>query len=59
MAHEIEIDDIALSVRVRNTQSSLGMAGGCEQVPPEFFRIGFSDSNGCKHPRFVTATWTL
>jgi len=46
MANVIEIDDIALSVRGRNTGSSLRIAGGREQVCPEFFRIGFADSNG-------------
>ena len=55
MADEIEIHHVALPERVRSTQSSLGVAGGCEETGPEFFRIGFPDSNGCKHPRFVAA----
>jgi hypothetical protein len=59
MADEIEIDDIPLPIRAHNTQSSLSSAGGREQVCHEFFRIGFSNSNGCEHPRFVAAPWML
>jgi len=59
MSDKIEIDHIALSVRVRHTQSSLSIAGGSEDVYSEFFRIGLPDSNGCKNPRFVTTTWML
>ncbi len=59
MADEIEIDHIALSVWVRRTQLSLGIAGGGEEVRSQFFRVGFPDSNGCKHPSFVATTWML
>jgi hypothetical protein len=45
LANQIEVDDIALSVRVRNTEPSFRVAGCGEEGCPEFVRIGFADSN--------------
>jgi hypothetical protein len=55
----IEIDDIALSVRVRSAEYNLAIAGRCEEGSLEFFRIGIPDTNRSEDPRLVTAAWML
>jgi len=44
-------------MRVRNAELGCVPAGGGEQRGPEFFRVGISDSNGCKYSRLITAAW--
>jgi hypothetical protein len=44
LADEIEINDVALSVGARKTEPGIGAASGGEQCSPEFFRVGFPDS---------------
>jgi len=56
LADQIEINDIALAIPVQTAEPGFGVPGGSKQGCPEFFRIGFPDSNGCEYPRFVTAS---
>ena len=48
-----------MTVPVRHTEMSLGVAGCFKEGCPEFFGVGLPDSNRCKHPRFVTTTGML
>jgi hypothetical protein len=59
LAGQIEVDDVALSVRIRNAQLGFGVAGCCEDGRPEFFRVGVPDSDRCKHPCLVSAARVL
>jgi hypothetical protein len=59
VAGHLEIDDIALSVRVRSAGYSLAIAGRCDECGPEFLRIGFPDTDRSEYPRLATAAWVL
>jgi hypothetical protein len=59
LAGHIEIDDVALSVRVRSAGYSLAITGRCDESGSEFFRIGFPDTNRSEDPSLVAAAWVL
>jgi hypothetical protein len=55
----VEIDDIALSVRVHSAGYSLAIAGRYDEGGPEFFRVRFPDTNRSEDPHLVTTAWML
>jgi hypothetical protein len=45
LADQIEVDDVALSVEVGNSQPGFRLGGRRKEGFPEFFRIGLPDSD--------------
>jgi hypothetical protein len=59
VAHQIEIDDVALSVNISDAKLSVGPTGCGDEGRSEFLRIGLPDPNRCKYARLIAATRML
>jgi hypothetical protein len=59
LADQVEVDEVALAVRVSDAWPGIRVAGRPKERLPEHLDIALADSNGRKYPCLISASWMI